>query len=123
MLKYGSWATSAGHADWYTIQTVSPEFGGDFSNLSCFLIFKVRFADCHLRTVILVIYNLFIFFNRLFLLYLCKKLYIIIKKINLFKSNKIIYFTILRLIKKNIMRKSFFYSIEVCSKLEFRNND
>jgi len=39
LLKYGSWATSAGHADWYTIQTVSPNFGGDYSNLSCFLIY------------------------------------------------------------------------------------
>ncbi|XP_042238822.1 uncharacterized protein LOC121877242 [Homarus americanus] len=40
LLKVGSWATSAGHADWYTIQTVSPNYGGDFSNLACFLVFK-----------------------------------------------------------------------------------
>nr|XP_045601407.1 uncharacterized protein LOC123760049 [Procambarus clarkii] len=40
LLKFGSWATSAGHADWYTIQTVSPNYGGDYSNLSCFLVFK-----------------------------------------------------------------------------------
>ncbi|CAL4199224.1 unnamed protein product, partial [Meganyctiphanes norvegica] len=40
LLKYGSWATSAGHADWYTIQTVSPNFDGDFSNLSCFLVYQ-----------------------------------------------------------------------------------
>ena len=42
ILKYGSWATSAGHADFYTIQTVSPGFNGDYSNLSCFLVYKVR---------------------------------------------------------------------------------
>ena len=41
ILKYCSWATSAGYADFYTIQTVSPDFNGDFSNLSCFLIYNV----------------------------------------------------------------------------------
>ncbi|XP_042888985.1 uncharacterized protein LOC122264253 [Penaeus japonicus] len=40
LLKYGSWATSSGHADWYTIQTISPNFNGDYSNLSCFLVYK-----------------------------------------------------------------------------------
>ncbi|XP_071520471.1 uncharacterized protein [Panulirus ornatus] len=40
LLKFGSWATSAGHADWYTIQTVSPDHGGDYSDISCFLIYK-----------------------------------------------------------------------------------
>lgn len=40
ILKYGSWATSAGHADWYAIQTLSPGFNGDFSNLSVFLVYK-----------------------------------------------------------------------------------
>lgn len=40
LLKYGSWATSSGFADWYTIQTISPNFGGDYSNLSCFLVYK-----------------------------------------------------------------------------------
>lgn len=40
LLKYGSWATSAGFADWYTIQTISPNFEGDYSNLSCFLVYK-----------------------------------------------------------------------------------
>lgn len=45
LFKYGSWATSSGHADWYTIQTVSPDFGGDFSNLSCFLVYKVGSGD------------------------------------------------------------------------------
>nr|XP_027230670.1 uncharacterized protein LOC113822334 [Penaeus vannamei] len=41
LLKYGSWATSSGHADWYTIQTISPNFNGDYSNLSCFLVYKL----------------------------------------------------------------------------------
>ncbi|XP_076065562.1 uncharacterized protein LOC143039423 [Oratosquilla oratoria] len=40
LLKYGSWATSAGFADWYTIQTISPSFTGNYSSLSCFLVFK-----------------------------------------------------------------------------------
>lgn len=40
LLRYGSWSTSAGHADWYIVQTVSPNFGGNYSNLSCFLIYK-----------------------------------------------------------------------------------
>lgn len=40
LLKYGSWATSAGHADWYAVQTLSPDFAGNYSDLSCFLIFK-----------------------------------------------------------------------------------
>ena len=44
ILKYGSWATSAGCADFYTIQTVSPDFNGDYSNLSCFLVYKVRYG-------------------------------------------------------------------------------
>ena len=41
LLKCGSWATSAGFADFYVIVTISPQFDGDFSNLSCFLLFKV----------------------------------------------------------------------------------
>ena len=36
--KKASWTTSGGFADWYVIQTSSPDFGGDYSNLSCFLI-------------------------------------------------------------------------------------
>ncbi|XP_042213378.1 uncharacterized protein LOC121860350 [Homarus americanus] len=40
LLKYGAWSTSAGYADWYTVQTISPNHNGDFSNLSCFLVFK-----------------------------------------------------------------------------------
>uniref|UniRef100_A0A2P2I086 Acyl-CoA dehydrogenase n=1 Tax=Hirondellea gigas TaxID=1518452 RepID=A0A2P2I086_9CRUS len=40
LLKYGSWATSAGFADFYAIQTVSPDFGQDYSNMSVFLVYK-----------------------------------------------------------------------------------
>ena len=38
VMKKASWTTSGGFADWYIVQTTSPEFGGDYSNLSCFLI-------------------------------------------------------------------------------------
>ncbi|XP_076065564.1 uncharacterized protein LOC143039424 [Oratosquilla oratoria] len=40
LLKYGSWVTSAGFADWYVIQTISPNSTGDYSILSHFLVFK-----------------------------------------------------------------------------------
>ncbi|XP_076043887.1 uncharacterized protein LOC143026975 [Oratosquilla oratoria] len=40
LLKYGSWCTSAGYADWYAVQTVSPNFDGDYANVSFFLIYK-----------------------------------------------------------------------------------
>ena len=36
--KKASWTTSGGFADWYIVQTTSPDFAGDYSNLSCFLI-------------------------------------------------------------------------------------
>jgi len=36
--KKASWTTSAGFAAWYIVQTTSPDFGGDYSNLSCFLV-------------------------------------------------------------------------------------
>ena len=36
--KKASWTTSGGFADWYVVQTTSPEFGGDYSDLSCFLL-------------------------------------------------------------------------------------
>jgi alkylation response protein AidB-like acyl-CoA dehydrogenase len=36
--KKASWTTSGGFADWYIIQTTSPNFNGDYANLSCFLI-------------------------------------------------------------------------------------
>ena len=36
--KKASWTTSGGFADWYVVQTTSPDFDGDYSNLSCFLI-------------------------------------------------------------------------------------
>ena len=31
-----------GFADWYIVQTTSPNFGGDYSNLSCFLGWATR---------------------------------------------------------------------------------
>jgi len=37
--KKASWTTSAGFADWYIVQTASPDFGGNYSDLSCFLIY------------------------------------------------------------------------------------
>jgi alkylation response protein AidB-like acyl-CoA dehydrogenase len=37
--KKASWTTSAGFADWYIVQTTSPEFNGNYSDLSCFLIY------------------------------------------------------------------------------------
>ena len=36
--KQSSWTTSGGFADWYIVQTTSPGFDGDYSNLSCFLL-------------------------------------------------------------------------------------
>ena len=36
--KKASWTTSGGFADWYIVQTTSPDFDGDYSNLSCFLV-------------------------------------------------------------------------------------
>ena len=38
VFKKSSWTTSGGFADWYMVQTTSPDFDGDYSNLSCFLI-------------------------------------------------------------------------------------
>ena len=38
VMKKASWTTSGGFADWYIVQTTSPDFGGDYSNLSCFLV-------------------------------------------------------------------------------------
>ncbi len=38
--KKASWTTSGGFADWYIIQTTSPDFAGDYSDLSCFVIPK-----------------------------------------------------------------------------------
>uniref|UniRef100_A0A6A7FXG2 Acyl-CoA dehydrogenase fadE25 n=1 Tax=Hirondellea gigas TaxID=1518452 RepID=A0A6A7FXG2_9CRUS len=40
LLKFGAWATSAGYADWYGVQIVSPKFDGDFTNLSCFVVYR-----------------------------------------------------------------------------------
>ncbi|MGJ3247601.1 MAG: acyl-CoA dehydrogenase family protein [Elainellaceae cyanobacterium] len=39
VFKKASWTTSAGFADWYIVQTSSPDFDGDYSDLSCFLIY------------------------------------------------------------------------------------
>ncbi|WNZ24082.1 acyl-CoA/acyl-ACP dehydrogenase [Leptolyngbya sp. NK1-12] len=36
--KKASWTTSAGFADWYIVQTTSPDFDGNYADLSCFLI-------------------------------------------------------------------------------------
>lgn len=36
--KKASWTTSGGFADWYIVQTTSPDFDGNYSDLSCFLI-------------------------------------------------------------------------------------
>ncbi len=37
VFKKASWTTSGGFADWYILQTTSPDFDGDYSNLSCFM--------------------------------------------------------------------------------------
>jgi alkylation response protein AidB-like acyl-CoA dehydrogenase len=39
VFKKASWTTSAGFADWYIVQTTSPNFAGNYSDLSCFLIY------------------------------------------------------------------------------------
>ena len=39
VFKKASWTTSAGFADWYVVQTTSPDFDGDYSDLSCFLVY------------------------------------------------------------------------------------
>jgi alkylation response protein AidB-like acyl-CoA dehydrogenase len=38
--KQAAWTTSSGHADWYISQTTSPDFAGDYSDLSVFLFYK-----------------------------------------------------------------------------------
>lgn len=38
--KKASWTTSGGFADWYIVQTSSPGFNGNYSDLSCFLVMK-----------------------------------------------------------------------------------
>jgi len=42
VFKKASWTTSAGFADWYIVQTTSPEFSGNYSDLSCFLIYALE---------------------------------------------------------------------------------
>ncbi|XP_068236172.1 uncharacterized protein [Palaemon carinicauda] len=39
VLKYGSWCTSAGHADWYTVGITSPFFDGDASSLAVLIVY------------------------------------------------------------------------------------
>jgi alkylation response protein AidB-like acyl-CoA dehydrogenase len=36
--KKASWTTSGGFADWYVIQTTSPDFGGNYADLTCWLV-------------------------------------------------------------------------------------
>jgi len=40
MLKFASWVTSAGFADYYVVQGISPEVKNKFSNLSLYLFYK-----------------------------------------------------------------------------------
>jgi alkylation response protein AidB-like acyl-CoA dehydrogenase len=40
VFKKASWTTSAGFADWYIVQTTSPDFDGNYADLSCFLIYR-----------------------------------------------------------------------------------
>ncbi|KAK8391994.1 hypothetical protein O3P69_017546 [Scylla paramamosain] len=40
LLKFGSWVTSAGYADFYSIMTVSPTFEGSYGNMSLFVVYK-----------------------------------------------------------------------------------
>ena len=42
--KKASWTTSGGFADWYIVQTTSPDFGGNYADLSCFLVTQVENA-------------------------------------------------------------------------------
>lgn len=42
VLRHGAWVTSAGFADFYVVESTSPSFGGDYMNLSLFLMFKVN---------------------------------------------------------------------------------
>ncbi len=37
--KAAAWTTSSGYADWYLTQTTSPDFAGDYSDLSVFLLY------------------------------------------------------------------------------------
>jgi alkylation response protein AidB-like acyl-CoA dehydrogenase len=38
--KKSAWTTSSGYADWYVSQTTSPDFDGNYGNLSVFLFYK-----------------------------------------------------------------------------------
>ena len=41
MLRFGSWVTSAGFADFYVVEATSPRFDEDYMNLSSYLLYKV----------------------------------------------------------------------------------
>lgn len=38
--KKAAWTTSSGYADWYVTQTTSPDFSGNYADLSVFLLYK-----------------------------------------------------------------------------------
>jgi alkylation response protein AidB-like acyl-CoA dehydrogenase len=38
VMKKASWTTSGGFADWYVLQTTSPDFAGNYADLSCWLV-------------------------------------------------------------------------------------
>ena len=38
IMKKASWTTSGGFADWYVLQTTSPDFNGNYADLSCWLV-------------------------------------------------------------------------------------
>ncbi len=40
VFKKSAWTTSSGYADWYISQTTSPDFSGDYGDLSVFLFYK-----------------------------------------------------------------------------------
>ena len=48
VLRYGAWVTSAGFADFYVVESTSPSYGGDFMNLSLYLMFQVTFGCLYL---------------------------------------------------------------------------
>ncbi|XP_064116419.1 uncharacterized protein LOC135222153 isoform X3 [Macrobrachium nipponense] len=50
VLKYGSWCTSAGHADWYTISINSPDFDGDHTDLALLIAYADYFGESLAQT-------------------------------------------------------------------------
>ena len=51
LLRYCSWATSAGFADFYTVEVTSPNFDGNYMNESVFLMYKVCITLLHSRVM------------------------------------------------------------------------